>query len=54
VNSNLAAMIADPVDLLHGREGSGINDNVTAGKAVDMYRKKPLTGAAALQAVTTK
>jgi pilus assembly protein CpaD len=54
VNSNLAAMIADPVDLIHGREGAGINDNVTAGKAVEMYRKKTLTGNGDLQAVTTK
>ena len=54
VNSNLAAMVADPVDLIHGREGSGVNDNATAGKAVDLYRKTTPTGAKGLQSVTTK
>ena len=54
VNSNLAAMVADPVDLIHGREGTGVSDNVTASRAVDMYRKKAPTGNGALQAVTTK
>ena len=54
VNSNLAAMIADPVDLIHGREGSAVNDTATLGKAVEMYRKKAPTGTGALQAVTTK
>ena len=54
VNSNLAAMVADPVDLIHGREGAGVTDNVTASRAVDMYRKKAPTGSGPLQAVTTK
>lgn len=54
VNSNLAAMVADPVDLLHGREGSGVNDNATAGKAVELYRKKAPSGTGGLPAVSTK
>ena len=54
VNSNLAAMIADPVDLIHGREGTGVADNATSSRAVDLYRKKPPTGSGALQSVTTK
>src|SRR5688500_7360084 len=34
VNGNLAAMIANPQDLVHGREGSGVGDNQTSMKAV--------------------
>ena len=44
VNSNLAAMVADPVDLVHGREGSAASDGVAGAKAVLMYRDWPLTG----------
>ena len=54
VYSNLAAMIADPEDLLHGREGAAITDTRTATRAVDMYRSKPLTGAGGLQEVSSK
>ena len=54
VNSNLAAMIADPIDLIHGREGAGVNDNATSAKAVDLYRKTVPTGSKGLQAVSTK
>jgi pilus assembly protein CpaD len=53
-NSNLAAMIADPEDLVHGREGATVTDTRTATRAVDMYRAKPLTGAGALQDVSPK
>jgi len=51
VNGNLAAMIANPEDLVHGREPGGLGDNSTATKAVEAYRSgksKPL------QAVSTK
>ena len=44
VNSNLAAMVANPEDLLHGREGSSVVDADAGAKAVDMYRNWPLTG----------
>ena len=54
VNSNLAAMIADPEDLIHGRESSGVTDSVTATRAVDMYRKKAPSGVGGLQAVSPK
>lgn len=43
VNANIAAMVANPEDLLHGREGSASSDGVTAAKAVQMYRDWPLT-----------
>jgi pilus assembly protein CpaD len=49
VNSNLAAMVANPEDLLHGREGVGTNDVITAAKAVQYYRVTPPTGAKGLQ-----
>ena len=54
VNSNLAAMIADPQDLVHGREGGDIGDNTTGNKAVDMYRKTPPTGSQGLKDIDTK
>jgi pilus assembly protein CpaD len=54
VNSNLAAMVANPEDLLHGREGAPVTDAVTASRAVDMYRSKAPTGKGDLQAVSPK
>jgi len=44
VNSNLAAMVANPQDLVHGREGAAASDGFAAVKAIDMYREWPLTG----------
>ena len=44
VNSNLAAMVANPQDLIHGQEGSGVGDALAGAKAVQMYRDWPLTG----------
>ena len=44
VNSALAAMVANPQDLIHGQEGSGVGDAVAGAKAVQMYRDWPLTG----------
>lgn len=54
VNSNLAAMVADPVDLIHGREGNGVGDAATASRAIQMYRSAPPTGAKGLMDVNTK
>ena len=54
VNSNLAAMVANPEDLFHGREGTGVGDTLTATKAVDYYRSAPPTGAKGLQDISTK
>ena len=54
VNSNLAAMVANPEDLVHGREGTGILDAATAAKAVGTYRSKAPTGNGPLPAVSTK
>jgi len=54
VNSNLAAMIANPEDLLHGREGSSVTDTVTAQRAIEMYRSTPPTGTKGLQDTSVK
>ena len=44
VSTNLAAMVADPQDLIHGRAGDAASDAVTGAKAILMYRGWPLTG----------
>jgi pilus assembly protein CpaD len=54
VNGNLAAMAANPEDLFHGREGSGVLDAATVSKAVDVYRKKAPTGSGDLPSISTK
>ena len=54
VNSNLADMVANPEDLFHGREGTGLGDTLTATKAVDYYRKAPPTATDGLQVDKTK
>ena len=54
VNGNLAAMIANPQDLVHGRQGSGVGDARTSVRAVEQYRTKAPTGSGGLQAVSTK
>lgn len=54
VNANLAAMVANPEDLIHGREGSGVGDTLTSSKAVDAYRKATPTGNKGLLDINTK
>jgi pilus assembly protein CpaD len=54
VNANIAAMVANPEDLIHGREGSGVDDTRTAAKAVIFYRSSPPTGTKGLQEISTK
>jgi pilus assembly protein CpaD len=53
VNANLAAMVANPEDLIHGREGSGVGDTLTSSKAVGAYRKAEPTGTKGLQDINT-
>lgn len=53
VNSNLAAMVANPEDLIHGREGSAVIDAATATKAVGSYRSARPTGTEGLQEIST-
>ena len=54
VNGNLAAMVANPEDLFHGREGTGVADSTTAAKAVGVYRSAKPTGSEGLQDISTK
>jgi pilus assembly protein CpaD len=44
VNSNVAAMVADPSDLVLGQAGSGTGDATTASKAIKVYREAKPTG----------
>lgn len=43
-NRNLAAMVANPADLVRGEPGSATTDPVTAGKAVNALRNATPTG----------
>jgi pilus assembly protein CpaD len=53
INSNLAAMIADPSDLVLGQAGNGLRDTGTAAKAIKVYREAPPTGTKGLTQQTT-
>ncbi|WP_010164619.1 CpaD family pilus assembly lipoprotein [Sphingomonas sp. PAMC 26617] len=44
INSNIAAMVASPADLVRGQTGHAITDQATAGRAIDLYRKAAPTG----------
>jgi pilus assembly protein CpaD len=54
VNSNLAAMVANPEDLIHGREPGGTTDVRSATKAITFYRTAPQSGEKGLQDISTK
>jgi pilus assembly protein CpaD len=54
VNSNIAAMVANPEDLVHGREGQSVGDPLAGVKAVDTYRSAEPTGKKGLQSVSVK
>ena len=54
VNSNFAMQVANPEDLLHGRDGASAVDALTAAKAVQFYRSSPPTGTKGLQEISTK
>lgn len=54
VNSNIAAMVANPEDLVHGREASGTGDADTASRAVILYRSTPPSGSKGLSPTSTK
>jgi pilus assembly protein CpaD len=54
VNSNIAAMIANPEDLLRGREGDATSNVDAAARAVQFYKAQPPSGGKGLQQVTTK
>ena len=50
VNGNLAAMVANPEDLLHGQQGTGETVIMSSTKAIETYREKANTGAGELKA----
>ena len=54
VNGNLAAMVANPEDLIYGREGSSVVDALTSAKAVKSYRNATPTGKEGLKDISTK
>lgn len=54
VNSNVAAMVANPEDLVHGRESAGMIDTVAATKAIELYRTAPPSGSKGLTKVSTQ
>lgn len=45
INSNLAAMVARPEDLVRGQPGASTSDAATSFKAIEQLRKAPTTGA---------
>lgn len=49
INSNIAAMIANPADLISGQTGTGETVVMSSTKAIDSYREKALTGEGALK-----
>ncbi|MEO7635531.1 MAG: CpaD family pilus assembly protein [Sphingomicrobium sp.] len=54
MNSNLAAMVANPEDLVHGRSPSATADARTATKPVSAYRNATPTGNNGLMDISTK
>ena len=52
-NSNLAGMIANPEDLISGRNGSNRGSAATAGRAIRTYREIQPTGRQGLPQTTT-
>ena len=54
LNGNLASMVANPEDLIYGRDGGGVGDTQTSNKAVQTYRKLSPTGSGALKDINTK
>jgi pilus assembly protein CpaD len=53
INSNIAAMVADPNDLVLGQTGSGTGDPATTSRAIRSYRDAPPTGTRGLPQTTT-
>jgi pilus assembly protein CpaD len=54
VNSNLAAMVADPEHLLRGANGGSDTTVMSASKAISSYREQKPTGQAGLKQNDTK
>ena len=54
VNGNLAAMVADPQDLVWGREAGAVVDASVGNRAIQMYRNAIPTGQGGLKEISTK
>lgn len=54
INSNFAAMVADPEHLLHGAEGNGETTVMSSTKAISAYREQDPTGSQPLTGVSTQ
>jgi pilus assembly protein CpaD len=54
VNSNLAAMVADPQHLLHGAEGTGETVVMSSTKAIRTYREQEPTGKGGLPEISSQ
>lgn len=52
-NSNMAAMIANPDDLVRGQSAASDLRTATSTRAIKTYQDKPLTGAGQLERVAT-
>jgi pilus assembly protein CpaD len=53
VNGALAAMVADPHDLVHGRDSSGPADPTLSAKAIKTFREAPPSGNRGLKVEST-
>ncbi len=53
MNASLAAMIARPEDLVHGRSSDETSDAAVSGKAITTFRKAPTTGAQGIKSEST-
>jgi pilus assembly protein CpaD len=54
VNSNIAAMVANPNDLVLGQQGSLAGNGIVAGRAIRVYRERAPTGGQPLQSPSTR
>lgn len=54
INGNLAAMVANKEDLVHGARGTGQTVVMSNSKAIDAYRAKEPTGKGGLKEVSSK
>ena len=53
INGNLAAMVANPEDLLTGQKGTGETVIMSSTKAITTFREKANTGAGELKSSGT-
>jgi pilus assembly protein CpaD len=53
INSNMAAMVANPEDLISGQAGTGETVIMSSTKAIETYREKAPTGAGELKTSST-